>query len=213
MKVEVVGLLLFIIVTSRSTFGQLKDENIHFAVMDSMFLKETFDTEVSKALEKSTNLAADPAMNFDVSFVSAVLTITDEYSLNVVGTLAPVLYETLKEEYENKDALGKIIEKFKIRDDVRTDLYKKHITISNIIVGIKRLHKYPARLCVQLESANGEMLEIVSQLSSRNLNYHLFPSVTSQLILTMAPIAFLAAKTMPYLEEQLFRRSMRHYQL
>lgn len=103
-------------------------------------------------------------MNFDVSFVSAALTITDEYSLNVVVTLTPELCDT-------PSVAPNPLDGFQIQLDLithvlmclspvqRNTVYeqtyaKKYIAISNIIVGIKRMHKYAARIYVQLEFAN-----------------------------------------------------------
>lgn len=147
--------------------------------MDFMFLRETFDTEVSKSLEKSTNLAADPAMNFDVSFVSAVLTITDEYSLNVVGSLAPVCMIRWRKNMKTEMHWAKLSKIRDLRRCTNRPIQKTHHHFEHY----RRYQKITqlARLCVQLKVANREMLEIVSQLSSRTSNYHLFPSVTSQL--------------------------------
>lgn len=176
-------------------------EDVHCAVLDSMYLNEGFDTAVANALETTTNLAGDRFVQFNVKLPSAILTCVDGYEA-FVASIEPVLLDSFVDTFENKYSLGKIIEDELIRQEIRTSLTIKGRTVANILFALKKMKENPGRMCSILEGAHEDLHAIVSQFASRNLHYHNFPSATAQLMLTVAPIATRIALTLPYLESE-----------
>lgn len=173
--------------------------DIHFAILDSMYINEDFESKISSAFEKKTNYAGDPLVDFSVKLPSAILSCAAEYEA-FAGAIIPVFFDTLKEEYENKGSLGKIIDTFERRNEVHNGLVEKGIIISKVLFSLKKVSKYPVTICSVLKYAHSDLHTIVLHFASRNLPYRDFPSAMAQLMLAIAPMATMIAKTLPYLE-------------
>lgn len=76
--------------------------------MDSYYLNERFDVEVTNTLQmtESGNIWTDEMVDFAYRVPSAILSCM-EGNEKIVGALLPVLLDTLKEQYKNKDTLEK----------------------------------------------------------------------------------------------------------
>lgn len=183
------------------TSASVSSSDIHCAILDSMYVSKDFEDQISSALERTSNLAANPLIDFSVKLPSAIISCAATYE-SFAGALIPVFFDTLKEEYENKESLAKIIEKFENRNEVHNGILEKGITISKVLFSLKKISEYPATICSVLKNNHQDLQTIVLHFASRNLAYRNFPSATAQLMLAIAPIANMIAKTLPYLEWQ-----------
>lgn len=95
-----------------------------------------------------------------------------------------------------------MFEEFVIRENFKTGLIEKGIKISNILFDFNKMTVYPARICSMMESAHKDLRTIISEFASPNLHYQKYPSATSQLMLTAAPLVFMIARAWPYLEQE-----------
>lgn len=114
--------------------------------------------------------------------------------------MLPVLFDTLKEEYENKESIAKIIDTFEKKNEVQNGFIQKRISISKVLFSLKKVSEYPVTICSVLKMAHNDIHNIVLHFASRDLAYRNYPSATAQLMLAIAPIATMIAKTLPYLE-------------
>ncbi|XP_031634259.1 uncharacterized protein LOC116347695 [Contarinia nasturtii] len=181
------------------TSAVISSSDIHCAVLDSMYINEDFEGEISSALERTTNLAGNPLIDFSVKLPSAIISCAADYEA-FSGAIIPVFFDTLKEEFENKESLGKIIDTFERRNEVHNGIVEKGITISKVLFSLKKVSEYPATICSVLKYAHNDLHTIVLHFASRNLPYRNFPSATAQLMLAIAPMATMIARTLPYLE-------------
>jgi len=199
--------IFIVILITLLTFGDVKQATtadilsaeIHCALLDSMYLSKDFEDEILSALERTTNFATDPLINFSVKLPSAIISCAASYEA-LAGAIIPVLFDTMKEEYENKDSLGKIIDTFERKNAVYYGIVEKGIIISKMLFSLKKLSKYPVTICSVLKNTHNDLHTIVLHFASRNLSYRDYPSATAQLMLTIAPTATMIAKTLPYLE-------------
>lgn len=177
----------------------IQHADIYCAVLDGMYVQENFEKGIAASLEKTTNLAGNPLMEFAVKFPAAIITYAEGFS-GLAATVLPIFYDTMKVEYENKEALARLIVDFEKREDVRKKLIEAGIAIAGAISRLERVAKNPSTMCHAISFAHYGITSIVAQFSSRYLPYHDFPSATAQLMLTMTPIATMMSKALPHLE-------------
>lgn len=125
-----------------------------------------------------------------------------EESLKFVGAVIPVLVDFFAETYDDKHLLGKAIDDMQKQREVQVGLIEKGTTIKKIYNSLRKLKEFPSRICSQLENAHKDPYEIVLHFTSKELNYHLVPSVILQMMLTIAPESSVIARTLPYLETE-----------
>lgn len=184
---------------TQRTRAVISSSDIDCAVLDSMYVNKDFEGAISSALERTTNLAGDPLIDFGVKLASAIMSCAADYKA-FAGAIAPIFFDTLKEEYENKQSLGKIIDTFEKRNEIHNGIVEKGITISKVLFSLKKVFEYPVTICSVLRYAHNDLNTIVLHFASRNLPYRNFPSATAQLMLAIAPMATMIARTLPYLE-------------
>lgn len=144
--------------------------DIHCAVLDSIYVNEDFDGEISSALKRTTNLAGDPLTDFSVKLASAIISCAADYEA-FAGAIIPAFFDTLKEEYENKESVGKIIHTFEKRNEIQNRIVEKGITISKVLFSLKKVSTYPVTICSVLKNVHNDLHTIVLHFASRNLPY------------------------------------------
>lgn len=89
-----------------------------------------------------------------------------------------------------------------IWQNLRRGLIEKGITIPKTYNSLRKLREVPTKICSQLENAHRDLFPIILHFSSQNLNYRSIPSVISQMMLTIAPVSSVIARSLPYLEQE-----------
>lgn len=199
---SILKLLVLLICVNKCIATQLTmKKDVKFAILDGLFVNENFDTEIEKSLEVTNNIVDSPAYTVAVKFPLAVLTCMDGAE-KFAGALLPIIFDTMKEQYENKGSLARVIAENDHREMVRIGIIEKNLDIKTILFSFKKIKKYPGGMCSLLETAHKSLNAIVVEFASEELYYRKFPSATSQVLLTIAPIASMIAQHVPYLEWQ-----------
>lgn len=178
---------------------QIPNSEIKCALLDSMYLNEDFENEVAKSLEVTNNFAADPAFEFATKFPLAIVACLDGFEA-YAGSIVPVILDAMKEEHENKGSLAGIIELHEKRTEIRSCIIYDNLIIQSILEPLRTMRRNIGGVCTHLESAHRDLYKMVLQLSSRNYGFRNVPSATSQLLLTIAPVATMISQHIPYLE-------------
>lgn len=200
----------------------ISSDDVMCALLDSMYVNKDFDNEIAKSLEITKNFATDPAFEFGTKFPLAILACLDGFEA-YAGSIIPVMLDTVKEEFENKGSLARIIIAHETRTEIRKSIIDSNIIIVSILDPLKTMKNNIVGVCSHLEASHRDLFKIVMQLSSRNYDFRKFPSATSQLLLQIAPITTMIAQQIPYLEwntkancklrslfEDLFRHAVLH---
>lgn len=191
---------------------------MHFKTLDSMYSEEQLDKTNAKELEeirqnsKNEELFTsriDTAFKLPLAYLACVDGLFG-YNLpfiRYVGSIGLVVYDQLKAEFNSEKTDGdypfivRTIKHIEIRQQMQTNLIEKGITIENIRISLKKT-KDSNRRRSRIEAAHNVLHEIVSQFSTRTLNYHVFPSTPAHFMLIMTPIIADIMKVSPYLEEE-----------
>lgn len=75
-----------------------------------------------------------------------------------------------------------------------------NLIIQSILKPLQIMRRNIGGVCTHLESSHRDLYKMVLQLSSQNYGFRNFPSATSQLLLTIGPVATMISQHIPYLE-------------
>lgn len=187
------------ILTQQQNKPQIQLNEVRFNILDTMFPHEDFQEQINNAIETTTNLFGESTFQFHYKFASAILACSEKY-LNFVGALTPVVLDVFADKNVNMGPIVKVIEKEEIQREFKNGLIVKSIIISKTFNALDKIKMYPSRFCSQMENAHRELYQIVLELTSPKLNYRRFPSVISQIMLTITPVSSIIARSIPYLE-------------